>query len=119
MSPNLSPTVLFIRLRPILILVAILGGVLIFPGCHRHPEGILSDSEMEELMVDLILAEAYGQNSASSELPDSVRSKLGEGVLIRHGIDQQTLDSTYSWYARNLDDYYKLYARVVWMLLIC
>lgn len=85
---------------------------ILFAGCEKRPEGVLSDSEMEDLMTDLALAEAYSQSGEYMKLPDSVRSRLGEAVLKKHGVDRATLDSTYSWYARNLEDYYRIYDRV-------
>lgn len=86
--------------------------LLVVSGCRKRPENVLSDSEMTDLMVDLIIADAYEQSGASSRLPDSVRRHLGEAVLRQHGVDQATLDSTYAWYGRNLDDYAKLYEKV-------
>lgn len=85
---------------------------LLIGACNRRPEGVLSDSEMESLLTDMVIAEAYEQSSSSSSLPDSVRSRLTESVMMKHGVDQATLDSTYAWYGENLDDYYKLYDRV-------
>ncbi len=92
-------------------LVAI-SGFLLLAGCDRRPDGVLSDSEMESLMTDMILADAYRQTAAGRALPDSVSLHLGESVMKTHGVDYARLDSTYAWYARNLDDYYKLYGRV-------
>lgn len=85
---------------------------LIFSGCRKRPDYVLSDSEMEDLLVDLILADAYEQSGASAQLPDSVRRNLAQAILLQHGVNQRTLDSTYAWYGRNLDDYEKLYERV-------
>lgn len=93
-------------------LIFILALICISGACNRRPEHVLSDSEMESLLTDLILADAYEQSSYSRNLPDSVRRTLADAVLRQHGVDQATLDSTFAWYSRNLDDYYKLYARV-------
>ncbi len=80
--------------------------------CNNRPKGILSDSEMEDILYDFMLAEAYKDSPEGHSLPDSVRNRLGEGILKKHGVDQQTLDSTYSWYAKNLDIYYKVHDKV-------
>lgn len=92
--------------------VAIITLLTLCGGCDKRPKGVLSDSEMESLMTDLLLAEAYSKSADARDLPDSVRNRLGEAVLKEHGVDQATLDSTYAWYSRNLDDYFKLYSRV-------
>lgn len=86
--------------------------LLTFGSCRKRPEGILSDKEMENLLCDMLLADAYEQSSAGRNLPDSVRRQLGKSILAAHGISQETLDSTYNWYGANLDDYYKLYEKV-------
>lgn len=85
---------------------------LLFSGCRKRPDYVLSDSDMESLLVDLILADAYEQSGASAQLPDSIRRNLAQSILLQHGVDRQTLDSTYAWYGRNLDDYEKLYERI-------
>lgn len=86
--------------------------LLMIAGCSKRPDGILSDKQMEDLLVDMLTADAYEQSAAGRSLPDSVRKSLGESVLASHGVDMATLDSTYIWYAANLDDYYKLYSKV-------
>lgn len=88
-------------------LISLLAGA-----CSRRPKNVLSDSEMESLLTDLIIADAYERSSYSRELPDSVRRSLGDAVMAQHNVDQATLDSTMAWYGRNLDDYYNLYAKV-------
>lgn len=80
--------------------------------CRKRPAGVLDDKKMESLLTDMLLAEAYEQSSLGRTLPDSVRRTLGERVLKAHGVDYATLDSTYMWYSKNLDDYYKLYGNV-------
>lgn len=86
--------------------------IILSSGCRKRPEGVLSDSEMEKLLVDLALAEAYEQNAGSNTLPDSIRNRLGEAVLKKHKVDSANLDKTYNWYACNIDDYYRLYDNV-------
>ncbi|MDE6558379.1 MAG: DUF4296 domain-containing protein, partial [Muribaculaceae bacterium] len=86
--------------------------LLITTGCDKRPENVLDDSEMVDLMTDLLLADALEQSSSMSQFPDSIRHDLGERILREHGINRVTLDSTFSWYSRNIDDYYRLYAKV-------
>lgn len=95
-----------------LIFAAIIIIMILASGCDKRPEGVLSESEMENLLTDLFIAEAYEQSPEASKLPDSIRNNLGDAVLKQHGVDRAILDSTYSWYSRNLDDYFRLYAKV-------
>lgn len=87
-------------------------GLFLLSGCDKRPDNVLSDSEMVDLMTDLLLADAIEQSVSIGEIPDSVRRNLGESILKQHGVERATLDSTFSWYSRNLDDYYRLYAKV-------
>lgn len=80
--------------------------------CDRRPDGVLSEGEMVDLLTDMALAETFEQSAPARELPDSVRRRLGEGVMRQHGVTRQEFDSTISWYGRNLDLYQKLYAKV-------
>ena len=80
-------------------------------GCSKRPEKVLPESKMVDFLTDMIVADAYEQ-SAGSSMPDSLRRTLGERVMKAHGIDRETLDSTYAWYSRNLDDYAALYSKV-------
>lgn len=80
--------------------------------CDRRPDGVLSEGEMVDLLTDMALAETFEQSAPARELPDSVRRRLGEGVMRQHGVTRQEFDSTVSWYGRNLDLYQKLYAKV-------
>lgn len=96
----------------IVTLTAVMSLIIGASSCEKRPDKVLSDSEMEDLMTDLMIAEAYEQSSASDAMPDSIRRSIGDAVLKSHDVDRETLDSTFAWYARNLDDYYRLYAKV-------
>lgn len=79
--------------------------------CNDRPDGVLSDSEMVDLLTDLQLAEAYNNTSASGS-GNVDRRSLEEAVLKKHGVTREQLEATIAYYARNLDDYSKLYDKV-------
>lgn len=82
-----------------------------FSSCNDRPDGVLSDSEMVDLLTDLQLAEAYNNTSASGS-GNVDRRSLEEAVLKKHGVTREQLEATIAYYARNLDDYSKLYDKV-------
>lgn len=82
-----------------------------FSGCNRRPKDILSENQMVEILTDLQLADAYYNTSVGPRNRVS-RDDLVEGILEKHGVSREELDSTIAYYGRNIDDYYKLYARV-------
>lgn len=81
--------------------------VIALIGCNKRPEGILSEEEMTDLLVDIELADVYYNTNAGAAHID--RKTLVEAVLQKHGVKKETLDSTLSYYGRNIDDYYALY----------
>lgn len=89
-------------------LIIILVSLLSLGSCNKRPEGVLSESEMEELLTDLELADAYYLSSPSG----SDKAALTEAVLKKHGVSQEELDSTIAYYGRNIDEYYALYEKV-------
>lgn len=85
--------------------------VAIFASCSGRPSDVLSDSEMEDLLTDLQLAGAYSNRNVAYS-SDTMRMMLVNYVLDKHGVSQEQLDSTLSWYARNMDDYDKVLDKV-------
>jgi len=85
---------------------------VLFSGCRKRPEGVLSDKQMVDLMADMQLAESYADYDYSGPNLQIYRNGLAESVLVAHGVSREELDSTLSWYGRNLDDYTKLFEKV-------
>lgn len=85
---------------------------ILLAGCRKRPEGVLSDKEMTELMADMQLAESYSDYEYSGPNLRDYRNGLAESVLLHHGVSREELDSTLSWYGKNLDDYSKLFEKV-------
>lgn len=82
-----------------------------FSSCDKRPEGVLSESEMVDLLTDLQLAEAYYSTNMTGNGSIDRRS-LEESVLKKHGVSREELEATIKYYARNIDDYSKLYDKV-------
>lgn len=87
-------------------------GILLVSGCDRRPKGVLSESEMIQLIADLETAEVYLRQSESMNYNDSTRDKAVEWVLEKRGITKADFDSTMTWYGRNIDIFQELYAKV-------
>lgn len=87
--------------------------VLLLAGCSKRPKGILSEKEMVSLMADMQVAEAMSETGKGVDINGrNDRELLGRGVLIAHGVSMEEMDSTLSWYGRNMDEYAKLYKKV-------
>lgn len=92
-------------------LLLLAGGLMASCG-HKKPEGTISEKKMVSLMVDMQLAEAYANNEYTGGDFREKKKALAKGILEQHGVSQEELDSTLSWYGRNLDDYSKLFEKV-------
>ena len=81
--------------------------------CDRTPGGVLSKSDMANLIADLQLAEAYMENHIGEFPDDSSKMVLKQSVLKKYGITQQEYDSSLVWYAHNTDDYIRAYDQAI------
>ncbi len=86
--------------------------VVSLTGCRHKPSNVLSESELVDLMVDMQLAEAYSEVTNGAHAIGEERWKNGAAVLKAHNVTAEQLDSTLSWYGRNIDDFNKLYDKV-------
>lgn len=83
---------------------------LLSAGCNKRPEGVLSEKETIELLTDLEMAQAYFSTSPPGH--GITKDALTKSVLEKHGVSQEELDSTISYYGRNIDEYYLLYQKI-------
>ncbi len=77
--------------------------------CDQAPDGIIPESKMEKLIVDLEMADSYiGMHN--EEFPnDSMRLVLKQSIFQKHGVTPEMYDSSLVWYARNMETYVKVY----------
>lgn len=91
--------------------LAAAGLVLLSSACSRRPDGVLSDDEMTDVMVDMKLAESYA-NSYGGSPSDSIPQRIARAVLDKYGVSRADFDTTLAWYGRNFDDYVGLYDKM-------
>ncbi|WP_407405832.1 DUF4296 domain-containing protein [Sodaliphilus sp.] len=82
-------------------------------GCDKAPKGVIPESKMEELLVDLELADAYIDSHWDQFPDDSSRLVLKQSIFMKHGITPELYDTSLVWYARNMDVYIKVYDNVI------
>lgn len=95
------------KLRSIIALITL----ILLTGCSHRPSNVLSDDKMVKLLVDMELAEAY-TNTTSTSTSNQDRIELGLRVLKAHGVTEEQLDSSLSWYGKNIDEYAELFEKV-------
>lgn len=95
-----------------LFVVPLLSSLLLLAGCVTKPKGVIREKKMVSLLADMQLAEAYATAEVYGEDVEFRRKELSGGVLEAYGVSQKDLDTTLSYYGRNLDEYYELYEKV-------
>ena len=79
--------------------------------CSKVPDHILSEKKMQEVVIDMHLAEAIISSDYQKYNNDSIKKVLFQSVFAKHQITQAEYDSALVWYARNLDIYLQVYDR--------
>lgn len=80
-------------------------------GCHKdgNPE-VITESKLVQLLADLEVADAYCRRPMGET--SYGRDSIGLAIMKDYGVTPEQVDSTLSWYGRNLDDYALLYRKV-------
>ena len=86
--------------------------ILIMASCHRHPDYVIGEKEMEDLLVDIHKAEAVIESNYNIYNNNATKKKLREAVFLRHGVTQEQFDTTLVWYGHHIDKYMEIYDRV-------
>ncbi len=81
--------------------------------CDKAPDGIIKESKMEDLLVDLYKAEAYIENHPEEFNTDSSKLVLKQAVYNKYHITQADYDTSLVWYAHNIETYDKVYHEVI------
>lgn len=103
------------RIRFPLVFVVIIVGTL-FSACSKHPEGVLSDSRMADLLADMELAQAYGDMAQGVVSSEDDRKRIRQQVLKDNGVTERELERSLDWYGMNMDKYIKLQDKVASIL---
>ncbi|WP_459189045.1 DUF4296 domain-containing protein [Parabacteroides sp. APC149_11_2_Y6] len=93
-------------------------GFVIFLGmiavaCSKVPGGLLSEKDMQSVLIDMQLAEAMIYQYPD-KFPDEAHKKaVFQSVFQKHEITEAVYDSSLVWYGRNLDIYMGVCDRVL------
>lgn len=78
---------------------------VLLAGCNKAPDGVIKESTMTQLIIDLNKAEYYVQSHGSEFPNDSTRMALKQSIFAKHGVDQELYDHSLEWYGMNMDVY--------------
>lgn len=87
--------------------------VLMTVGCNRLPEGILGKDEMVDLLVDIHKGESVVEMQRGIYRNDSLKKRVKQSILLRHGVTQAQLDTSFAYYGHHIEDYIEIYDKVI------
>lgn len=89
---------------------------MLLVGCSKVPSDIIQPEEMAELMADFHTGEAVVDMHRSTYNTDSLKMVVKQSIYLRHGVTSAEVDSSLSWYGRNISKYMDVYDRVIEIL---
>lgn len=94
-----------------LLLLPVVAVVALLAACKPgHPNDILSQGDMEDLLYDYHLAIAMAQTESYGDGAKEIEYK--EAVLRKHGITNAEFDSSMVYYMRHADQFHTIYAHI-------
>ena len=93
-------------------LVFVFGIILILSACIR-PKGVLSESKMTSVLVDMHKTEATLTEKGLYYGPYSKKAPYFNDVFKRNGVTQAQFDSTLVWYTKNPQKFENMYDEVI------
>lgn len=91
-------------------------GATLLIGCSSTPDGVLPQEDMAQLLADIHIGESMVDIERTKYYNDSLRKTVKQSILLKHGATQAELDSSFSWYGRNIEEYIAVYDRVIEIL---
>lgn len=91
-------------------------GVTLLVGCNNTPDKVLPQEEMAQLLADIHIGESVVDVERTTFYNDSLRKTVKQSILVKHNVTQEELDSSFSWYGRNIEEYIAVYDRVIEIL---
>lgn len=93
-------------------LICLLLCMLVGASCIDHPDYVLSEDQMVDLLVDVHKAEGLIEMQASHGNDQEYQKAVMAAVLVEHGVSRAQYDSSLMWYARHLKELVRVYSHV-------
>lgn len=82
-------------------------------GCTKLPDGVLDKKEMAELLTDIHKGESVVEMQRGVYSGDSMKKVVKQSILLKHGVTQAQLDTSFVWYGNHIEDYLEIYEDVI------
>ena len=94
-------------------LLYILPLFLVLIACNSTPGYVIGEDDMVSLLVDVHKGEAYVEMNSGSFYSDSLKKTFRQTIFMRHNVTQEQFDTSLMWYGHHIDQYKKVYDRVI------
>lgn len=91
----------------------ILVSVLLITACHSRPKDIIPPEKMEDLLVDVHTSEGLMEIEYDLFRTPGRKEAARKAVLDKYGVSQDQFDTSLVWYGRHLEEYIRIYDRVI------
>lgn len=81
--------------------------------CTKLPDGVLDKKEMTSLLVDIHKGESVVETQRGVYASDSMKKVVKQSILLKHGVTQAQLDTSFVWYGNHIEDYLSIYEDVI------
>lgn len=85
-------------------------------GCNSTPEHVIPQEKMAQLLADIHVGESVVEINRSDYREDSLKRVLKQSIYAKHGVTVEQVDTSYVWYGHHIEEYIKVYDRVVEIL---
>ncbi len=82
-------------------------------GCTKLPDGVLDKKEMAALLADIHKGESVVEMQRGVYSGDSMKKVVKQSILLKHGVTQAQLDTSFVWYGNHIEDYLSIYEDVI------
>lgn len=93
--------------------VLLLFAMAVIAGCNNLPDGVLNKKEMASLLVDIHKGESVVDMQRGIYRNDSMRKVVKQSILLKHGVTQAQLDTSFVYYGNHIEDYLEIYDEVI------
>lgn len=99
-----------------LYILSIIIGITLFSGCNSTPDEVLPQEKMAQLLADIHIGESIVDVERTKYYNDSLKKTVKQSILVKHGVSQAQLDTSFAWYGHNIEEYIAVYDRVIEIL---
>lgn len=92
------------------------GFALLTLSCSKVPSYVIPPDDMAEIMADMHIGESVIEQNRVDYPTDSTKQMMKQSVLLRHGVTQQQLDTSFDWYGHNISYYMDVYEKTIALL---